>query len=159
VLGGHSLRLACLAALLTASGIASPAAEATAVTPAEYSRAVIRICGHALLFEGRHQIGTRTGAVEVAGDIRSSTGRRLTLVAALTTPAAEQRAVGRWMVLERRLADVFADDYLGIFDLIDAPDRPERALLVARLLHAPDPLRQAAARVEQQLHVPGCTGG
>jgi hypothetical protein len=47
------------------AGIGTPSV-AVAERPAPWSRAVTGICAHALLFEGRHEIGTRAGAVSVA---------------------------------------------------------------------------------------------
>jgi hypothetical protein len=153
------IRLVCVAAFVAAWGGTPATAAPIGVTHGAYSRAVTQICAHALLFERQHAIGTRAGALSVALDIRSSTRRRLVRVGSLLTPADERRTVRRWLVLERRLADAYAADYVGIFDLIDAPVTPARSRLVARLLHAPDPIRLAAARLEQRLQVPGCTGG
>ncbi|MFL5962361.1 MAG: hypothetical protein ACJ757_05645 [Gaiellaceae bacterium] len=121
------------------------------------------ICGHALLFEGRHAIGTRQGALDVARDIRASTARRLAQIAALPTPATQRPVVARWLVLEQRLADTYAHSYVAIYDVIDAAMTSGRYIrarrLIAQLLHAPDPLRRAASRLERQLQVPDCTGG
>ena len=67
------------------------------------------------------------------------------------------------MTLERRLANAYADSWVGIFDLIAATQTPtQRARaprLLRRLLHAPDRLRLAATALELTLHVPDCTGG
>jgi hypothetical protein len=67
------------------------------------------------------------------------------------------------MTLERRLANVYANSWVGIFDLIAATHTPtQRAQaprLLRRLLHAPDQLRLVAATLELTLHVPDCTGG
>ena len=162
--GKHHL-LVSLAALFAAAlaASASAGAEPAAFTPAAYSRAVTGICAHALLFEGTHPIGTREGALEVADDIRASSRRRLSLVAALPTPPGEARLVTRWLAVEQRLADAYASNYVRIYDLIAAPWTPEQAAvapgLLATLMHAPDSLRQAAARLEQQLQVPDCIGG
>ena len=166
-----SKRYAGIAILVLAAAITAASAHAqnrrqqapTALTPAVYSRAVTGICAHALLFEGTHAIGTRAGALEVADDIRASAQRRLSLVAALSTPPVEMRPVARWLSLEQRLADAYATTYVSIFDLIAAPWTPEQAAaapgLLATLIHAPDRLRQAAALLEQQLKVPDCIGG
>jgi hypothetical protein len=158
---GHHL-LASLAAVALV-GSSSAAAGPGAVTPAAYSRTVTGVCAHALLFEGSHEIGTRAGALEVADDIRASSRRRLARVAAVSTPPVEGRLAARWLALEQRLADLYATTYVSIFDLIAAPWTPEQAAvapgLLATLMHAPDPLRQAAARLEQQLRVPDCIGG
>jgi hypothetical protein len=158
---GHHLLASLAAVALVGSSFA--AAAPGAFTPAAYSRTVTGICAHALLFEGSHEIGTRAGALEVADDIRASSRRRLARVAAVSTPPVEARLAARWLALEQRLADVYATTYVSIFDLIAAPWTPEQAAvaprLLATLMHAPDPLRQAAARLEQQLQVPDCIGG
>jgi hypothetical protein len=95
---------------LTAVLIAVVAAISTPVMASvtrqsTWSRAVTGICAHALLFEGRHEIGARAGAVAVARDIRASTARRLRRIRALQIPPPDQRLSGRWLRLERRLAD------------------------------------------------------
>jgi hypothetical protein len=68
-----------------------------------------------------------------------------------------------WLGPERRLAGVYARSYVRIYDVIAAADTPsERARMpraLRRLLHAPDALRTRTADLEQQLHVPDCTGG
>jgi hypothetical protein len=128
-----------------------------------WSSGVTRICAHALLFEGRHESGTRAGAVAVAADIRSSTERRIIPVARLSAPAAWRDLAQRWIALERRLAAAYAASYLGIYDVIAATHTPrqhaQEPRKLGRLLHAPDQLSMAAARLAQQLHVPDCTGG
>jgi hypothetical protein len=79
-----------LAAVALAPPLAAGRAEAgtqtasvSSVSLAHWSHAVTRICAHALLFEGRHEIGTLAGAIAVSRDIRSSTRRRLAKVAHL----------------------------------------------------------------------------
>jgi hypothetical protein len=148
-----------LAAVATGS-TGSPAAATGAST---WAPAVTRICAHALLFEGRHQIGTRAGAVSVARDIRASTARRLRRIRALTVLPPQQRLAIRWLRLERRLAAVYASSYVRIFDAIAAARTPrqraEMPRILDRLLHAPDALRATAASLEPRLHVPDCTGG
>jgi len=128
-----------------------------------WSRAVTRICAHALLFDGRHEIGTRAGAVAVARDIRASTNGRLVRIERLRAPAAGGELEGRWLSAERRLADAYARSYVRIFDVIEAASTPrERAReprLLVRLLHSPDRLSLDASRLERQLQVPDCTGG
>jgi hypothetical protein len=162
---GDDQALTAVAASATArfhdlAGIAFAAPAPVATT---YSRAATEICAHALLFDGRHAIGTRAGAVAVAQDIRSSTRRRLARLAALQTPHAQRTLVALWLVLEQRLADVYASSYLRIYDVIAAARTPKQRAraprILERLVHAPDPLRQAAARLEQRLQVPDCTGG
>jgi hypothetical protein len=154
---------------LLVAGVASAAIVAfTTAAPAaaardNWSRGVTRICAHAILFEGSHEIGTRAGAVAVAKDIRASTERRLTRIAALPAPPTQRALAARWLGVERRLAAVYASSYLGIFDLIATAATPEQqtqaAILLGKLLHAPDRLRQTAAALEEQLQVPDCTGG
>ena len=130
---------------------------------AEYSAAVTRICAGALLFDGAHQMGTRSDALSIAQDIRDSTARRLAGVTALPVPPELERANSDWISSQRRLASLFATTWVGIYDTIDAAHTPEqRATLVERLeklVHAPDPLRRAAGRLELELDVPDCTGG
>jgi hypothetical protein len=141
----------------------SNAAVAGSATPAQYSRSVTAICSHALLFEGRHRVGTRAGALAVARDIRASTRRRLSRVARLPVPSGELRLVGRWLVLERRLSDLYARTYVRIFDLIAAATTPVRRAQeparLNRLVHAPDRMQRTAVQLESRLRVPDCTGG
>jgi hypothetical protein len=128
-----------------------------------WSGAVTRICAHGLLFEGRHDIGTRAGAVAVARDIRASTGRRLRRIRRLVAVPPERRLTARWLRLEQRLAGVYASSYVRIYDAIAAARTPrQRARLpgiLRRLLHAPDALREETGILEQRLQVPDCTGG
>ena len=156
----RSLILVCLA---SAAFGASTATAPAAVAPSMWSRGVTRICAHALLFDGSHQIGTRPGAVAVAQDIRASTERRLTRIAALRVPPTQRGPALHWVTVERRLAAVYASTYLRIFDVIAAARTPgqqtQAALLLRRLVHAPDRLRETAIRLEDRLQVPDCTGG
>lgn len=142
---------------MPAAGLASPPASL------DYSRSLRQICAGAVLFEHAHSIGTRAGAQAVARDIRASTGRRLTRVTAVPPPPSLRHPVARWMSLQRRLADSYAYNWVRIYDAIDAARTPaQHAGLVRaleRLLHAPDPLRRASARLELQLDLPDCTGG
>jgi len=145
-------------------GTGAPVVQAgPATSQAAYSSAVAHVCSGALLFERRHAMGTRADALAVARDIRASTRRRLALVAAVRAPRDERRLVAKWVALERRLADVYATNWMRIFDVVDAANTPrERAHEVGqleRLVHAPDALRRAAARLERVLNVPDCTGG
>jgi hypothetical protein len=137
-------------------------AEAAA-TQISWSGSVTHICAHALLFEKRHQMGTHAGAEAVARDIRASTGRRLVRIAALRARPPQPRLAARWLVVERRLADVYAASYVRIYDVIasthTAPQRAREPGRLRRLLHAPDALSRVAGRLEEQLHVPDCTGG
>jgi hypothetical protein len=150
--------LVSLCNLAVGTPVASPAA-----TPTDYVGAITKICSRALLFEDSHGLGTRADARAIARDIRASTGRRLDRVAAVRVPRSRIRLVERWIALERRLADAYADSWVGIFDAIDATydaRRPARLpALLRRRLHAPDRVRLAAARLERVLQVPDCTGG
>ena len=136
------------------------AAEST--SPAGYSAAVTRICAHALLFDHPHHMGTRADALEVASDIRDSTARRLSQVVAIPAPRKLRRISRRWIASQRRLAASFARAWVQIYDAIEAVKTPaEKAALPHRLhelVHASDPLRFAAGRLELKLHVPDCTG-
>jgi hypothetical protein len=153
-----------LVALLATVLVASLAATApTAADPTSWSDGVTQICAHALLFEGRHEIGTRAGAIAVARDIRASTARRLDRIRALEVPPPQPELSMQWLDLEQRLADVYASSYVRIYDAIAAAvTRKQRARLprvLDRLVQAPDALRGKAASLEGQLHVPDCTGG
>jgi len=138
-------------------------ASAPDETPAAWSRAAARICAHALLFEGRHEIGTRAGAIAVARDIRASTEERLARIAALPPAPDERDLERRWVTLERRLATAYAVSYVRIFTVIAAARTPaERAReprLLEALVHAPDAVRREAAQLEQRLGIHDCTGG
>jgi hypothetical protein len=149
--------------------IALPATPARAIPSApdtssatEYSLAVTRICGGALLFDHAHDMGTRADALAVARDIRASTARRLAKVVAVPVPRELRRISRRWIASQRRLAASFARTWVEIYDTIDAAKMPaQRAALPRRLhelVHAPDPLRLVAGRLELELHVPDCTG-
>jgi hypothetical protein len=159
--GRYALVITFLLAIFV--GLDTPRAPGAATSRAAYSGAITRICAGALLFEGHHAIGTRASALAVAHDIRASTRRRLRRVDALPVPRGLEASVERWMTLERRLANVYAVSWVGIFDLIAATHtRAQRARaprLLRRLLRAPDQLRLAAARIELTLHIPDCTGG
>jgi hypothetical protein len=128
-----------------------------------YSLAVARICAGALLFEEAHAIGTRAGALAVARDIRASTRRRLRRVADVPAPPALQRPIARWLSLQRRLAASYADNWVRIYETIDAARTPKEHAGLARrlqkLVHTPDALRRAAGRLELELNLPDCTGG
>ena len=159
---GLLLLLACAVLAAAVAAISTPS-TAIATGPSMWSGAVTGICAHALLFEGRHQIGTRAGAVAVAHDIRASTARRLRRIRALQIAPPHQRLSTRWLHLERRLAAVYASSYLHIHDAIAAANTPkQRARLprvLRKLLDAPNALRANAESLEQRLHVPDCTGG
>ena len=134
----------------------------TAITPAAFSEAVFQICANALLFDGTHAIGTREGTLEAAADISDSTRRRLAAVAELPTPPDKKQAIERWLALEQRLADMYASNFVQLYDVIatsSAPGQSTRApRLIRAILQASYPLRLAAGRLELQLRVPDCTG-
>ena len=153
-------RLLILSVIVLAAG--SIGAEPAATQPS-WSGSVSQICAHALLFEQRHQMGTRAGAEAVARDIRASTGRRLARIAALRVRPPQPRLAARWLVVERRLAGVYARSYVRIYDVIasahTARQRAGEPSRLRRLLDAPEALRRTAYGLEVQLHVPDCTGG
>jgi len=150
--------LACLisVARIAASGSDRPDGHAWRV-------GVSRVCSGALLFEGRHSIGTEQGAVAVARDIRASTARRLARVKALRPHPERPRLARQWLRVERRLSGLYASSYLGIWHAIaGAHTGVERARLpriLERLLRRPDATRRRAQLLEGQLQVPDCTGG
>ena len=129
----------------------------------DYSLAVTGICIGALLFEGSHEMGTRSHALEIAEAIRASTAGRLARVTALSVPPELQDTSSRWVSSQRSLASLYARLWVRIYDTIDAAHTAaERATLgkrLKKLLHAPDALKRAARRLELELHVPDCTGG
>ena len=139
------------------------ATASTAAEPTSWSDGVTQICAHALLFEGRHESGTRAGAIAVASDIRASTARRLDRIRALQVPPPEPDLSMQWLDLEQRLADMYASSYVRIYNAIAAAvTRKQRSRLprvLDRLVHAPDALRDEAASLGGRLHVPDCTGG
>jgi hypothetical protein len=158
-------RMGCLVGLVGVSfalAVSAPTA-AVATGPSSWSRAVSGICSHALLFEGPHEIGTRAGAVAVGRDIRASTERRLRRIRGLQVVPPQRRNANRWLQLERRLADVYASNFVRIYDAIAAATtetlRAQLPPVVRRLLSEPDALSAATARLEQRLFVPDCTGG
>jgi hypothetical protein len=159
--GRYALVITLLLAAVVGLGV--PSASADASPRAAYSRAVTQICSGARLFEGRHAIGTRAGALAVAHDIRASTRRRLLRVDALSVPRELEGVVDRWTTLERRLANAYAESWVGIYDVIAATQtqtqRARAPRLLRRLLRGPDQLRLAAARIALTLRVPDCTGG
>jgi hypothetical protein len=124
---------------------------------------VSRICAGAVLFEGRHEIGTRAGAVAVSRDIRETGARRLRRVAAVPEPHLQAHVIKLWLEVERRLVAAYARDYLLIWGAIEDANSPaQRARLPARLhalLHDPDALKRLAGVYELRLGVPDCTGG
>ena len=150
-------------ALAAAALVAPPGPAASAYATTDYTRGVWRVCGGALLFDHPHDVGTRANALSVARDIRVSTARRLARVTALSVPGELRRLNSRWISSQRRLASLYARLWVRIFDTIDAARSPaQKATLseqLKELVHAPDPLKLAAGRLELELHVPDCTGG
>jgi hypothetical protein len=132
-------------------------------TPAEYARTVTHICRGALLFEGRHEIGTRAGAVAVSLDIRATGSRRLDRVDAVPKPAETAKLAVHWIAIERSLVATYATAYLQVWGAIERATTPrEHARLpgvLQALIHRPDRLQARAGALEQVLGVPDCTGG
>jgi hypothetical protein len=159
----HAFPAVLTTALAAAALAVTPARAASGNSTAEYSLAVTRICAGALLFDHAHHMGTRADARSVARDIRGSTARRLARVTALPVPSGLERLSSRWISSQRRLAAAYARAWLQIYDTIEAARTPaQRDGLAERLhelVHASDPLRLAAGRIELELHVPDCTGG
>jgi len=128
-----------------------------------FSNRVSHICRGAVMFAGRHEIGTRAGAVAVSRDIRQTGARRLRRVAAAPEPDSQARVIRRWLEVERRLVAAYARDYLLIWDAIEGANSPaQRARLPAQLnalLHDPDALKRKAGVYELRLGIADCTGG
>lgn len=157
-------RAALLTVFLAAAVFsAGAAADLGGAQSATFAVRVNRICAGGLLFEHRHVIGTRAGALAVAGDIRKTGTRRLRRVADVPRPVSEEAVIERWLVVERRLVAAYARDYLLIWNAIEAAKRPaQHAHLSARLhalVHEPDALKRQAEQYELNLGVPDCTGG
>jgi enoyl-CoA hydratase/carnithine racemase len=150
-----------VAALLTAAtlGVGGGAQQ----TATGYSSAVTRICSGAVLFAGRHRIGTRVGAVAVSRDIRATGAQRLRRVDAVPKPDKTAAVAARWIATERRLVATYARAYLQVWYAIERANTPaQRAKLPSvldALVHTPDALEATAKQLEQRLHVPDCTGG
>jgi hypothetical protein len=158
-----AIRAATVAAILAAVVAQTASAAASTPTLGEYARAVTGICRGALLFEGRHQIGTRAGAIAVSRDIRASGSRRLRQVDAVPKPSEAAQQVVSWIAIERRLVATYASAYLQIWDKIERATTPrERSQLpnvLQALIHQPDRLQEIAGELELALGVPDCTGG
>ena len=79
------------------------------------------------------------------------------------TPTVDRTLIKRWLALEQRLANLYAKTYVQIYDVIASSNTPtQRHQEVSRLetlIHAPDRLRALAAHLDEQLHIPDCTGG
>jgi hypothetical protein len=150
-----------LVALMLAAG--APGGTVDRPTAAEYAADVTHICAGALLFEGDQSMGTRADALAIARDINAATARRLALVAALTVPPELKILSERWISSQRRLAALYAQLWVRIYDTIDAAHTPAQMSALAgrleKLVAAPGALKLAAGRLELALHVPDCTGG
>lgn len=152
------------ASLAASAALASCASSgAAALNQSTYSRAVTQICARSLLFAGRHEIGTRKGAVAVAKDIRKTGLDRLRLVDHVAKPPATARLDARWIGLERQLVELYATTYLRIWYVIGRYETPrQRAGLPARLrglIDLPRPLERKVGQLEERLDVTDCTGG
>lgn len=146
-----------------AASVATTALPPAQRTVASYRAAVAEVCDHPLLFSGRHEIGTRAGAVAVSRDIRLTGNGRLRRVDAIPKPRGGAILATRWIVVERRLVSTYARTYLRIWEAIDGTrTAEERARLpreLHRLVHAPDALAARAGALEARLRLPDCTGG
>jgi hypothetical protein len=149
--------------LAAAVALANPATGFGAGQTTAFSDQVSRICAGALLFEGKHELGTRADAVAVSRDIRESGTRRLRRVDAVPEPDSQAATIRKWLGIERRLVAAYARDWLLIWDAIEKANTPaQRADLPARLealVHDPDALKEQARSYELLLGVPDCTGG
>jgi hypothetical protein len=159
--GGQARLL--LVAVVAVSATAAGTLRAGTMTPAAYSRAVSRICTGAPLFSHKHEIGTRAGAIAVSRDIRTTGHKRLLRVDAVTKPVKTAGKDTRWITTERTLVDMYARNYLRIWNQIERANTPaQRARLpqvLHRLIHAADALKLRAGKLELTLSVPDCTGG
>lgn len=155
--------VAASASTATTSNATAPAGTTRPSAAGEYATAVTQICAGALLFDHAHNEGTRADALAIARDIRASTARRLTRVSALPAPPGLASLTARWISTQRRLAAMYAQLWVRIYDTINAANTPaEQATLPGRLeelVHTPDGLKHAASRLELELNVPDCTGG
>jgi hypothetical protein len=136
---------------------------AAADSRSSYSTAVARICAGSRLFAGRHEIGTRAGAIAVSKDIRRTGLNRLRRVDHIAKPRAAAMLDARWISQERQLVELYANTYLRIWYVIERYETPRlRATLPARLralIDLPRPLEKKVRRLEERLNVPDCTGG
>ena len=150
-------------ALIAVTLAAAPGGTVSSPTAAEYAAGVTQICHGAVLFEGAQPMGTRADALSIAQNIKASTARRLVRVRALAVPPSLARLSSRWISSQRRLAALYAQLWVRIFDTIDTAHTPAQIAALADRLHrlvaAPDALKHAAWRLERALHVPDCTGG
>jgi hypothetical protein len=148
---------------VAASTTVAGSVRAGTMTPAAYSRAVSRICAGAPLFSHNHEIGTRAGAIAVSRDIRTTGHTRLRRVDAVTKPVKTAWKDKRWIATERKLVDMYATNYLRIWNQIErantAAQRARLPRVLHHLVHAADALKLRAGRLELTLSVPDCTGG
>jgi len=117
-------------------------------------------------WEATENCGAGTGnsrRVAVAGDIRASTERRLLRIRGLQVVPPQRRLADRWLQLERRLADVYATNFVGIYDAIAAATteglRAQLPPVLRRLLQEPDALSAATGALSDDSSIPDCTGG
>ena len=129
----------------------------------EFSQRVSHICAGARLFDGRHAIGTRAGAIAVSRDIRRTGTRRLRRVASVPEPDGQTSTIQRWLQTERLLVEIYARNYLLIWGVIERADTPAQqdrlAVRLEKLVHEPDRLKSLADTYEVSLGVPDCSGG
>src|SRR4051812_5610023 len=87
---GRVLRNALIGIMFIAAIVfgACAARPASAVRTTTFSNRVSHICRGAVMFAGRHEIGTRAGAVAVSRDIRQTGAQRLRRVAAAPEPGS-----------------------------------------------------------------------
>jgi hypothetical protein len=156
-------RYAAPVAAILVAVIAHSASAASTPTLDLYAQTVTGICRGALLFEGRHETGTRAGAIAVSRDIRTTGSDRLSRVDAVPKPPVAAELVVRWIAIERRLVATYAWAYLQIWTEIERATTPrEHSRLpgvLQALIHRPDALQARAGALEQALGVPDCTGG
>jgi hypothetical protein len=159
---GRQARL-LLVAVVAVSATSAGTLRAGTMTPAAYSRAVSRICAGAALFSHNHEIGTRAGAIAVSRDIRTTGHNRLRRVDAVTKPVKTAAKDTRWIATERKLVDMYARNYLRIWNQIErantAAQRARLPRVLHGLVHAADALKLRAGKLELTLSVPDCTGG
>ena len=138
-------------------------AKAPPPTQASYVKEAATICAGARLFDGTHSIGTRAGALAVARDIRATGRNRLNRVDALPKPTATGHRVASWLTLERRLVELYAANYVRIWNAIEHAYTTRRRVglpaVLRSLIDEPRRLEVRAAAIEVELGLPDCTGG
>lgn len=157
----RAIILALVAGALFATSAAGGGSRTT--TRTTYAHAVVQICAGALLFDGKHSIGTRAGAIAVSKAIRRTGESRLRRVDAIGKPPGEVRLATHWISVERQLVEIYSGNYLRIWFAIERAQSPQQRAALPGRLHAlvdrPRPLERVARRLERRLHVPDCTGG